>query len=174
MGINLDKPKLWKSDIARSVDIYNDWFLKFAPKTYREERGEATEHVRSMLETSDHLRDLSLNELKERPAILFSLRMSTAVSPLPGVVDGRFPLKSDGAIRLGVSIHDPIGCSPCQDAWEGRREGKQPDAVDPLEAENQRPGTVRGVLLPPSDSGGFSPSFTAGTEQLTTVFTHGR
>ncbi len=37
MGINLDKPHLWKEDIARSVDLYNEWFLRFAPRTYREE-----------------------------------------------------------------------------------------------------------------------------------------
>lgn len=30
MGVNLDKPKNWKSDIALSVDLYNDWFLRFA------------------------------------------------------------------------------------------------------------------------------------------------
>lgn len=81
MGVNLDKPKRWKDDIARSVDLYNDWFLKFAPKTYRKEREKATGHVKSMLDRTDYLRNLSPNELKKRPAILFSLRMST-VPPL--------------------------------------------------------------------------------------------
>ncbi len=38
MGVNTDKPQRWKQDIARSVDFYNDWFLKFAPKAYRETR----------------------------------------------------------------------------------------------------------------------------------------
>ena len=32
MGINRDKPDLWKEDIARSVDMYNEWFMNFAPK----------------------------------------------------------------------------------------------------------------------------------------------
>jgi len=81
MGVNLDKPEKWKDDIARSVDLYNDWFLNFAPKTYRVERGKATEYVKTMLDRTDHLRNLSPNELKERPSILFSLRMST-VPPL--------------------------------------------------------------------------------------------
>lgn len=31
MGVNLDKPGRWKADVAKSVDMYNDWFLKFAP-----------------------------------------------------------------------------------------------------------------------------------------------
>ena len=35
MGVNLNKPHLWKEDIARSVDLYNKWFLEFAPNTYR-------------------------------------------------------------------------------------------------------------------------------------------
>lgn len=27
MGINLDKPHLWKQDIIQSVDLYNTWFI---------------------------------------------------------------------------------------------------------------------------------------------------
>jgi len=78
MGINLDKPDRWKEDIARSVDQYNKWFLKFAPKTYREERVKATEYVAAMLGRTNHLRNLTLKELTEHPSILFALRMSTA------------------------------------------------------------------------------------------------
>lgn len=78
MGINLDKPERWKEDIVRSVDQYNRWFLKFAPKTYREERVKATEYVEAMLGRTNHLRTLTLKELTEHPSILFALRMSTA------------------------------------------------------------------------------------------------
>jgi hypothetical protein len=49
MRANLNKPHLWKEDIARSVDLYNEWFLNFAPNTYREERVKATKHVQDML-----------------------------------------------------------------------------------------------------------------------------
>ncbi len=28
MPVNLDKPARWKADIAQSVDMYNDWFMK--------------------------------------------------------------------------------------------------------------------------------------------------
>ncbi len=38
MPINSDKPHLWKADIAQSIDFYNDWFLRFAPGTYRKQR----------------------------------------------------------------------------------------------------------------------------------------
>lgn len=30
MGINRDKPDLWKDDVAQSVDLYNTWFMEFA------------------------------------------------------------------------------------------------------------------------------------------------
>ena len=78
MGVNLDKPHLWKQDITRSVDLYNDWFLKFAPKTYREERVKATKHVETMLHRTKYLRNLTPKELRAHPSILFALRMSTA------------------------------------------------------------------------------------------------
>jgi hypothetical protein len=78
MGINLDKPERWKEDIACSVDLYNNWFLKFAPKTYREERLKATEYVEGMLERTNQLRNLTPKELRQHPSILFALRMCTA------------------------------------------------------------------------------------------------
>jgi hypothetical protein len=46
MGVNCDKPQRWKRDIALSVDLYNEWFLNFAPSTYREERVRATARLR--------------------------------------------------------------------------------------------------------------------------------
>lgn len=78
MGVNLDKPNRWKEDIARSVDLYNEWFLRFAPKTYRDERGKATKHVEDMLLRTGYLRNLTPDELMKHPAILFALRMSAA------------------------------------------------------------------------------------------------
>jgi hypothetical protein len=38
MPINSDKPHLWKADVAQSIDFYNDWFLRFAPGSYRKQR----------------------------------------------------------------------------------------------------------------------------------------
>ena len=32
MAVNRDKPDRWKEDIAQSVDMYNDWFIRFAPE----------------------------------------------------------------------------------------------------------------------------------------------
>ena len=78
MTVNLNKPQRWKKDIASSVDLYNNWFLRFAPRTYREERAKATEDVQAMLRRTDSLQNLSTVELTKRPTILFALRMSTA------------------------------------------------------------------------------------------------
>ncbi len=78
MGVNLDQPGKWKKDIAQSVDLYNQWFLNFAPQTYREERLRATEYVQTMLQRTNLLKGLSLEHLRNAPAILAALRMSTA------------------------------------------------------------------------------------------------
>ena len=45
MAINADKPHLWKQDIALSVDMFNQWFTLFAPKTYRDSRATITSRV---------------------------------------------------------------------------------------------------------------------------------
>jgi hypothetical protein len=78
MGVNCDKPQRWKRDIALSVDLYNAWFLEFAPNTYREERVRATGNVEVMLERTGYLRKLTFHELSEHPSVLFGLRMCTA------------------------------------------------------------------------------------------------
>ena len=78
MGVNCDKPQRWKQDIALSVDLYNAWFLNFAPGTYREERVRATRNVEVMLERTGYLRRLTARELREHPSVLFALRMCTA------------------------------------------------------------------------------------------------
>jgi hypothetical protein len=78
MAVNCDKPQRWKRDIALSVDLYNAWFLEFAPNTYREERVRATGNVQAMLERTGYLRKLTFRELSEHPSILFGLRMCTA------------------------------------------------------------------------------------------------
>jgi len=76
--VNLDKPHLWKEDIARSVDFYNQWFLEFAPQTYRDTRIKVTVEVEQMLQRTDNLRRITPAELRNYPDMLSALRMSTA------------------------------------------------------------------------------------------------
>jgi hypothetical protein len=155
MGINLDKPERWKEDISRSVDLYNKWFLAFAPKTYREEPVKATAYVEAMLERTSHLRNLSGKELRQHPSILFALRMSTApplardrlvgLTGVPKLLvnamekDGRLPPKMNKALidghlrkitRMILRLSD-VDISP----WLG-------EARDPTEQEVYRAATI--------------------------------
>ncbi|MBI4334778.1 MAG: XamI family restriction endonuclease [Chloroflexi bacterium] len=77
MGVNLDKPHLWKADIARSVDMYNDWFMKFAPKAFRDTRVQTAKDVEATLKITDNLTEVTPSVLRRNPAVLPTLRMST-------------------------------------------------------------------------------------------------
>lgn len=76
-AVNLDKPHLWKSDIAQSVDMYNDWFMKFAPKAFRETRVQTTKDVKVTLKATDNLTNVDPSILWKYPEVLPTLRMST-------------------------------------------------------------------------------------------------
>ncbi len=78
MPINSDKPHLWKADVAQSIDFYNDWFLRFAPGTYRKQRIIRTKEVIDTFEKTYNLSQITPNVLKESPGILPILRMVTA------------------------------------------------------------------------------------------------
>src|SRR3712207_3102087 len=78
MTVNANKPERWKSDIAQSVDLYNSWFMQFAPEAYRTERVTATQAVEAALQATDYLRNIQPALLKRSPAVLKMLRMATA------------------------------------------------------------------------------------------------
>lgn len=77
MAVNLDKPQLWKADVAKSVDMYNDWFMRFAPQAFRTTRVQATKDVEAALHASGNLTDIRPALLRKHPGILPTLRMST-------------------------------------------------------------------------------------------------
>lgn len=91
MAVNSDKPDNWKRDIACSVDMYNNWFKRFAPDAYRAVRAQATRDVETTLLETDNLRNIGANLLQAKPSILPALRMSTcpplAVDRLVGLAD---------------------------------------------------------------------------------------
>ena len=78
MLVNADKPHLWKNDVTASVDLYNDWFMRSAPKTYREVRTEITGRVQETIQLTKNLTLLNPETLKASPSILPTLRMCTA------------------------------------------------------------------------------------------------
>jgi hypothetical protein len=77
MAVNRDKPGRWKADVARSVDMYNDWFMKFAPKAFRETRVQTTRDVEATLHSTGNLTNIRPATMREHPEILPTLRMST-------------------------------------------------------------------------------------------------
>lgn len=77
MPVNLDKPQKWKKDVAKSVDMYNNWFMEFAPAAFRETRIHTTKEVEASLVATDNLTNIQPALLKKRPDILPTLRMST-------------------------------------------------------------------------------------------------
>lgn len=77
MPVNLDKPQLWKADVLKSVDMYNDWFMRFAPVAFRTTRLQATKDVEAAIHVTDNLQNIQPAMLRLHPEILPTLRMST-------------------------------------------------------------------------------------------------
>jgi type II restriction enzyme len=76
MPVNLDKPQRWKDDTKASVDYYNRWFIRFAPKAFRETRVQVTSEVEKAIADGNNLIDLSPDILRSKPQILRTLRMA--------------------------------------------------------------------------------------------------
>jgi type II restriction enzyme len=77
MAVNLDNPSRWKADILQSVDMYNRWFMEFAPAAFRATRIQTTKDVESALRLTGNLVAIQPVILREHPEILPTLRMST-------------------------------------------------------------------------------------------------
>ncbi|MFZ5564074.1 MAG: XamI family restriction endonuclease [Thermodesulfobacteriota bacterium] len=77
MAVNRDKPDRWKADITKSVDMYNDWFMRFAPKAFRETRIQTTKEVIAALHSTENLTNIQPATMRMHPEILPTLRMST-------------------------------------------------------------------------------------------------
>ena len=77
MPVNLNKPQHWKSDVALSVDMYNQWFMDFAPVAFRNTRSQTAKDVEAALRATGNLTDIKPAMLREHPGILPTLRMST-------------------------------------------------------------------------------------------------
>ena len=70
MPINADKPHLWKGDVEQSSDFYNDWFIRFAPETYRTQRGITTAAVLDAFGKTANLTSIRPEALKAAPGSL--------------------------------------------------------------------------------------------------------
>lgn len=77
MAFNRVNPDRWKADIAQSVDMYNNWFIHFAPEAYRNTREQTTRDVEDTLRKTRNLTDVGESLLRDNPRILPTLRMAT-------------------------------------------------------------------------------------------------
>lgn len=77
MPVNMDKPVRWNSDVAQSVDMFNRWFVDYAPKAFRDKRQEVAGDVERALEKTENLTKVTPEVLHEWPGMLPALRMST-------------------------------------------------------------------------------------------------
>lgn len=156
MPVNLDKPHLWKADVSRSVDMYNDWFMRFAPDAFRTTRIQTTKTVEEALRLTQDLTDVTPATLRQHPTILSTLRMSTcpplAVDRLIGLsgVNPRvvISMEKDGRVppRLHITQLNPelekIGsiiermADPDIFVWLGRQN------VPATDAEKHRAATI--------------------------------
>jgi Phage integrase, N-terminal SAM-like domain/XamI restriction endonuclease len=82
-----------------SVDQFNQWFMKFAPKAYRETRKKTIEDVEQGLSLTKDLTTIKRDVIKANPGILPTLRMSTCP-----------PLARDRLIGLADSTKNLVGC----------------------------------------------------------------
>ena len=91
MPVNLDNVAQWKDDIALSVDMYNAWFMEFAPVAFRSTRLKTTVEVEAALKATENLTNIRPALMRLHPSILPTLRMSTcppiAVDRLIGLAD---------------------------------------------------------------------------------------
>ncbi len=77
MDVNRDKVDLWKTDVATSVDFYNDWFMTFAPKAFRDTRIKTTKQVEQALQWTENLTNIRPETLQCHPSVVPMLRMTT-------------------------------------------------------------------------------------------------
>jgi len=129
MPINADKPHLWKADTRASVDQFNQWFMKFAPKAYRETRAMTIESVEQGLLFTKDLTTITPEVIRTHPAILPALRMSTCP-----------PLARDRLIGLADSNKSLVGTL---------EEGKVPPRMPPelLEGRLQSLAAILAQML---------------------------
>lgn len=125
MPINADKPHLWKADTRASVDQFNEWFMAYAPKAYRETRGKTVEHVERGLLATEDLTRITPDIIRASPAILPTLRMSTCP-----------PLARDRLIGLADSNKNLVGCL---------EEGKLPSQLSTA-LLNEHLGRITGII----------------------------
>lgn len=127
--LNADKVSMWKPDIEKSVELYNNWFIKFAPKTFKESRAGSINLVKDVFDLTENLKSINPSVLKNHPSLLPTLRMCTAP-----------PLARDRLIGLSQASKSVVATM---------ERGKLPRRMQPSELDDQLDRickTIRGLL----------------------------
>lgn len=112
MAVNRDKPGRWKADVAQSVDMYNNWFMNFAPKVFRETRVQTTKDVEATLVATRNLTNIQPAMIREHPEILPTLRMSTCPPLAVDRLIGLAGVSSTLVKRMEIEKKLPVRMSP--------------------------------------------------------------
>lgn len=64
--INANNPSNWKPDIEKSLELYNDWFMKFALKTFRDSRAGLIDSVKNVFDKTQNHRSSERSPLLAR------------------------------------------------------------------------------------------------------------
>lgn len=109
MAVNLDKVIQWKADIALSVDMYNAWFMEFAPVAFRNTRLKTTIEVEAALKATENLTNQAVADaaVSRAPANTAHVHLPTyrsrpANRPCRGVAVAR---EDDGAQKKTTCAH---------------------------------------------------------------------
>lgn len=75
--LNAGSPGTWADDIARSVAMYNEWFVRFAPQVFRDEKIRAAREIIAAMDRTADFTRLDADTLLAQLGILPVLRMAT-------------------------------------------------------------------------------------------------
>ncbi|MCL2503891.1 MAG: XamI family restriction endonuclease, partial [Coriobacteriia bacterium] len=98
--INADRVQQWKTDIAKSVQMYNDWFFEAAPQAFKDSRMSAVEQVLNAFSVTDQMRSLTLSVLRRAPQIVSVLRMMAAPPLARDRLAGLSEVRTRGFIKV--------------------------------------------------------------------------
>lgn len=119
----MDKPQLWKENIAKSVDHYNNWFFRFAPKTYLSSRKKTKKEVEKSLKLTNNLLNISHDIMKLNPQILPTLRMITAPPLAQDRLVGLANVSKNLVLQMEQEGRIPIRMSPEKASLELKKIG---------------------------------------------------
>lgn len=119
--INANKPDRWNEDTQESILQYNEWFLNYAPQTYRSARGDCIEGVQDLLQRTDFLRKLDEAYLWDNPESLSVARMFCAP-----------PIARDRLAGLAQVSGTVVESMECGRAARGRSRVQRQEAISKM------------------------------------------